>query len=107
MIEKIEKCWCCGNWFDVKVLQAVFVSSQGGDIKKPICEGCIEAIEKRSRKQQNNHRRSNRILSCRGQSLTVVLASTVVVIGKEHTQPQPQESADSGDPGPSGDPWEP
>jgi hypothetical protein len=48
MIDKIEKCYVCDQWFDVKALRQIKVSSQGGDVEKPICEGCIEAIEKRS-----------------------------------------------------------
>jgi hypothetical protein len=48
MIEKIEKCYVCDQWFDVNDLRQIKVSSQGGDVEKPICEGCIEAIEKRS-----------------------------------------------------------
>jgi hypothetical protein len=49
MIDKIEKCYVCDQWFDVKALRQIKVPSQGGDVEKPICEGCVEAIEKRSR----------------------------------------------------------
>jgi hypothetical protein len=31
MIEKIEKCYVCDQWFDVKALRQIKVSSQGGD----------------------------------------------------------------------------
>jgi len=48
MIEKIEKCYVCDQWFDVKALRQIKVPSQGGDVEKPICEGCIEAVEERS-----------------------------------------------------------
>jgi len=48
IIDRVEKCFFCGFFFDVKVLRQIKVPSQGGDVEKPICEGCIEAIEKRS-----------------------------------------------------------
>lgn len=49
MIDKIEKCYTCNQWFDVKALRQIKVSSQGGDVEKPVCEGCIEAVEERSK----------------------------------------------------------
>jgi len=49
MIEKIDKCYVCSQWFDAKVLKPVRVPSQGGDVEKPVCEGCIHAVEERSR----------------------------------------------------------
>jgi len=49
MIEKIEKCYVCDQWFDVNALRQIKVSSQGGDVEKLVCEGCIEAVEKRSK----------------------------------------------------------
>jgi len=48
MIDRVEKCFFCGLFFDVKALRQIKVSSQGGDVEKPICEGCIEAVEERS-----------------------------------------------------------
>ena len=48
MIEKIEKCYVCDQWFDVKALRQIKVSSQGGDVEKGVCKGCMDAVEERS-----------------------------------------------------------
>lgn len=48
MVDAIEKCYICGNYFIEAVLQKVRVPDQGGYVLKPVCKTCIENVESRS-----------------------------------------------------------
>lgn len=52
MLEKIDRCYICAEFFDATVLKPVKVPSQGGDVDKPICDQCLQDIEVRSHRRE-------------------------------------------------------
>ncbi len=49
MMEAIQECYVCKQWFDEKALSKINVPDQGaGHVEKPICSKCIQEIQERS-----------------------------------------------------------
>ena len=48
MIETINRCYICKEWFEEKVLKSARVPDQSGYVEKPVCSGCLDEIKTRS-----------------------------------------------------------
>jgi hypothetical protein len=48
MIEIINQCYICKEWFEEKVLKVIRIPDQSGYVEKPVCPGCLDEIKTRS-----------------------------------------------------------
>lgn len=48
MIESIDQCYVCKDWYNEPSLQYIKIPDQNGYVKKPICKACLHKIEVRS-----------------------------------------------------------
>lgn len=48
MIETINQCYICKEWFEEKALKRIRIPYQSKYMERPICSGCLDEIKTQS-----------------------------------------------------------